>query len=203
MFPIYSMNNKKTIIALMILVFSTGVFSQLQGIEVVDVEARLENENLVIEIIALNKEAERRDLKVTTNFFGLQEKNIEELFPNTTKKLTYTVHNVKSGKIQIGMDDISSKFVEIIIPADFRSNPELQVKEITRQTFSIEENSNESNQIDQIQIAIIIAAIFALVILIQQIFFKTKKEKALESNAELIKEAKEAKQNQDPKKIKI
>ncbi len=192
---------QKTIIACIILIiFSASAMGQ-ESIGVAGVKASIEQQNLVIEIIAFNNGKEAGELKITTNYFGETDERKEIIPVDRTKKITYALHNIKPGKVKMAIENGIKKFVEITIPEDYMQNKELQVKEITSEDYYTVPEPEK--KFDPIPIAFAIVIILIIILIMRSFFFKTGTEKQFAKNAELLKEADELKKEKKAQKIRV
>ncbi len=205
---------QKPVLALaFFLVILTGAHAQQEKIEVIGVEAKLEQENIAVEIIALNKGTVGGNIKITTSYFGQVDERNEEVPPDSTKKLTYIVHNVKPGNIKMSIENGVKKFVEITIPEKSTGTQDLFVREISAENYFAKEENNSQNIVEKIEInpyyaAVGIAVIFLIIVAAKIMLPKRGKkfemeEIELEKNAELLKEADEARKTGKIKKIRV
>lgn len=194
------MRNKIAIVIALLLI--PAVFGQ-PSINIVGTTARIEEKNLLIEIIALNTGQTDEKLKITTRFLEQADERNEIVPGNSTKKFTYTLHNIQSGQVTMKIEGGRiKKFVEIEIP-DNLSNQELRVREVTEQDYLLPKPDAQA-QLDPLIIGVVIAGLVIVGVFAKLFFFRSRQEKQLEANAELLKEADSAKKEKKQiKKIRM
>jgi len=203
------MQKRSVLVGIVFLLLCSSAFSQQPKIEIIGVDAKLQQKNLVVEIIALNKGDSAGSIKITTNYFGEVDERNEAIPADSTKKFTYTIHNAKTGNVKLAIENGVSKFVEIGIPENTVNSQDLFVKEITAENYlapaaANNQISSPTGNLNPYHIAIAIALIFAAIILAGTLQKRGKfavEEIKLEKNAELLKQANEAKRLGKIKKI--
>ena len=191
-----------------LLMLGTIAVAQSADVRVVGVDARLEDRNLIIEVIAINTGTAAHELNIATHYFGESDNRNEIVPPDSTKKFTYTIHNVRSGTVTMAIEGGVSKFIEISIP-NSTDNQALRVTEITREDVFIaqqgvqQQSSLFSTLSNPYFLGAIIGAIVLLLILIKAFMLKSKGEKQMERNAELLEAADQANKGKRVQRKKV
>jgi uncharacterized membrane protein YciS (DUF1049 family) len=196
------------LVLVIILLLSISLFAQSSEVKIVGVDARLEDRNLIIEVLAINTGTRAQELDIATHYFDSTDNRIEVVPPDSTKKFTYTIHNTRSGTVTMAIEGGISKFIEIAVP-NSTDNQALRVTEITREdAFIIQEGIQEQSPLFSVLVnpyylGAIVGAIVLAIILVRAFILKSKSEKQMERNAELLEAADQASKGKNIKRKKI